>query len=109
MYNAEITAQEYAYIKACVLSTVRLAQEKMPESESYQVTIAAARAVSALNSAIMTTVHVQFINTCIQKTREHMRDDSHMSQDFKSECVLLGETIQKKLAGFGIERTVFVS
>lgn len=105
-YRTEITQDDIAFIQASVLGTVRRAQEAMSVPKAVNITTQAAEVITRLNAGNITVHHVMFINTCIQKTIDLLRNDGYLSKEQRLIAIQTGERIQNKLAGVGKERSI---
>jgi hypothetical protein len=110
MYAIELTMNEIAFIKACVLGVIRRFQASTAEEkEKIKLTAAAAECITRLNEARMDTTDVMFINTCLQKTSDYLVTDKGLLPLQKVEARQTCETIQNKLAGDGVPRSHIVN
>jgi DNA polymerase/3'-5' exonuclease PolX len=108
MYTIELEPSDITFIKACVLGTVRRAQETMKEPDAVAITNAATDVITRLNEARLTHIDVRFINVSIEKTRDYLLTDMSLPKSQRDAGRALGEQIQNKLAGVGKSRdTVF--
>jgi len=98
-YAVEISPDEHALISACMLSTVRLFQERALEHEAINFTTAAAECISNLNSGKLHVTDVEFIIRALQKTEEQLRKDTVLPKSQLRAVRASIRAIQHKLQG----------
>jgi hypothetical protein len=107
MYVIDLNMGDIAFCKACVLGVVRRMQgSTASEQTQISFTTAAAECLTRLNEARMDTRDVMFLCACLQKTTDLLLKDRGLSPLQRVEAQQQCESIQNKLTGEGVQRTV---
>lgn len=105
-YRVDLTADEIAFIKACVAGVVRRIQKGATEQDAINTTTAAAGVVTRLNEARINHRDVMFLCVCVQKTQEHLRRDVVLPRAQSDVAQTLCHQLIRKLEGSGRDFTV---
>ncbi len=96
-YTAEITPDEHQLIRACILMSSRLVQEKETEERAVALINTLANALSGLNHGALTSNDVDTICASLEAMIRLMRFDKGIPKDQRTAAMNQSSLIQSKL------------